>query len=305
VTPRVPVPRFLGVLAAEVASRKRAVAEPRDAATVVLLRPAVAGGGLEVLLLCRGRTMDFAPGAHVFPGGSVDPRDGELDGFPAAELSGVLGVTADRCRAIVGAAVRETFEECGVLLAGTGTGDGPGHGSGHGHGPAHGPPDPADRADRAALLAGTDALADVLGRRRLALGADVLIPWARWVTPEVSDRRYDTWFFVAAMPEGQVADAGLNTAGPGSEADSAAWLRPEEALDAARRGEMTLLPPTAVTLAELASFASVAGVLAQRRTIEPRMPTVLVDDDGDGGGDGGDGDGQVWLVMPEGVEYPL
>lgn len=279
---RVPVPGFLGVLAAEVASGKRAVAEPRDAATVVLLRPA-AGTGIEVLLLCRGRTMDFAPGAHVFPGGSVDPRDGELAGLPAvAELSGVLGVPADRCRSIIGAAVRETFEECGVLLAGDG--------------PAGAPPDPPDPADRAALLAGTDSLADVLGRRGLAPHGDALIPWGRWITPEVSDRRYDTWFFVAAMPEGQVADAGLSGAGDGGgEADSAEWLRPGEALDAARRGEMTLLPPTAVTLAELASFGTVAEVLAQRRSIEPRMPAVLV----------ADGAEQVWLEMPEGVEYPL
>lgn len=273
---RVPVPRFLGALAAEVASGRRAVTEPRDAATVVLLRPVAAG--FEVLLLCRGRTMDFAPGAHVFPGGSVDPRDGELDGFPAAGLSAVLGVSARRCLAIVGAAVRETFEECGVLLAGGG------------------PADPADPADRAALLAGTASLADVLRRSGLELRPDVLSPWGRWITPEVSDRRYDTWFFIAAMPEGQVADAGLSTAGDGhAEADSAVWLRPAEALEAARREEMTLLPPTAVTLAELAPFASVEEVLAQPRAIEPRMPTVQVSD----------GDERAWLVMPEGVEYPL
>lgn len=276
---RVPVPRFLGALAAEIASGRRAVADPRDAATVVLLRTAPVGAGIEVLLLCRGRAMDFAPGAHVFPGGSVDPRDGELAGLPdEAELSEVLGLPPSRCRAIVGAAVRETFEECGVLLAGDGAG----------------PPDPADRA---ALLAGTDSLADLLSRRGLAVRGDVLIPWGRWITPEVSDRRYDTWFFVAAMPEGQIADAGLSLAGDGvAEADSAVWLPPGEALREARAGAMTLLPPTAVTLAELASFASVAEVLAQRRTIEPRMPTVLVEDGSEE---------QVWLVMPEGVEYPL
>lgn len=278
-TSRTPVPRFLGALAAEIASGRRAVADPRDAATVVLLRPAPAGAGIEVLLLCRGRRMDFAPGAHVFPGGSVDPRDGELAGFTdEAELSEVLGLPLSRCRAVVGAAVRETFEECGVLLAGD----------------RSGPPDPADRA---ALLAGTDSLADLLSRRGLTVRGDLLIPWGRWITPEVSDRRYDTWFFVAAMPEGQVADAGLSVPGDGvAEADSAVWLAPGEALREARTGAMTLLPPTAVTLAELASFASVAEVLAQRRTIEPRMPTVLVEDGSEE---------QVWLVMPEGVEYPL
>lgn len=184
---------------------------PRDAATVVVLREGAAG--LEVLMLGRNRTMDFAPGAHVFPGGSVDASD--------------TGIEA--------AAVRETEEECGVRLA-----------------------------------------------------ADALVPWARWITPEASPRRYDTWFFVAEMPADQqvtVSDA---------ESDRAEWLRPSDALAAARSGRITLLPPTAVVLADLARFDSVAVVLAHRPPIRPLMPVVVADDEG-----------RTWLEMPDGVEFPL
>jgi 8-oxo-dGTP pyrophosphatase MutT (NUDIX family) len=254
------------------------VVEARDAATVVLVRPAAeaadagdgqAGGrGVEVLLQCRARAMDFAPGAYVFPGGSVDPRDAELDVELSADYAAILGVPPDRGRALLCAAVRETFEESGVLLA-------------------DGPP-PAGDEDRRALLAGTASMADVLRNRKLELRADALLPWARWITPEASDRRFDTWFFIAAMPAGQVADAGIGAA----EADSAHWLRPAAALAAARRGEI-MLPPTAVTLAEIGAHDSLADILAQRRTLTQRMPSVTVED------------GQAWLTMPAGVEYPL
>jgi 8-oxo-dGTP pyrophosphatase MutT (NUDIX family) len=292
------------------AAGQRVPVTPRDAATVVLLRPGApaasadaADAGVEVLLLARARAMDFAPGAHVFPGGSVDPLDAEdtiaWTGPSPSDLSAVLAVPPDRCRSLVVAAVRETFEESGVLLAGD--------------------PLPADTtaltADRHALLGGTASLAEVLHRHGLALRADLLTPWARWITPEVSRRRYDTWFFVAAMPPGQAADAGVSAAGasaaaadsPGAEAvagtgavagygpesESAAWLRPGDALEAARAGQLTLLPPTAVTLAELAANENLAGILGRRRPITPRMPTVTVED------------GRVWLTMPDDVEYPL
>ncbi len=227
-----PVPSWLGDWAAEITAGTRPVAEPRDAATVVLLRDG--GDGIEVLLLCRARAMDFAPGAHVFPGGSVDPADADAGIELQPDLDAVLGVPPERARALAGAAVRETSEECGVVLRG-----------------------------------------------------NALIPWGRWITPEASYRRFDTWFFAAAMPHGQLVDA------PAAEADSAEWVRPAAALDAARAGEITLLPPTAVTLGELAVFSCVTDVLAQRRVITPLMPTVEV------------ADGRTWLVMPDGVTYPL
>jgi hypothetical protein len=129
------------------------------------------------------------------------------------------------------------------------------------------------------------------------LRADLLTPWARWITPEVSPRRFDTWFFATALPPGQLA-ALAAAAGPEAqqapgEADSGTWLRPSAALEAARAGEITLLPPTAVTLAELAAHQDVASILAERRVIAPLMPTVVVEEE------------RAWLAMPPAAEYPL
>jgi 8-oxo-dGTP pyrophosphatase MutT (NUDIX family) len=254
---RIPVPRGLGVRAAEVASGQRPAVVPRDAATVMLVRP-----GIQVLMLARARAMDFAPGAHVFPGGSVDPEDAQVpwDGpLPSADL----GVPPERARALICAAVRETFEESGVLLGGT-----------------------PDAEDRRALLAGELSFGEILRKNKLALTAGLLTPWGRWITPEAGDRRFDTWFFAAAMPAGQVADAS-------AESDSIAWLRPADALGEARAGRIMLLPPTAVMLAQLGGYTDVDAVLGAQPVIAPLMPTVAVEDDG------------TWLIMPDGTEYPL
>jgi 8-oxo-dGTP pyrophosphatase MutT (NUDIX family) len=265
---RIPVPRGVGMRAAEVASGQRQAAVPRNAATVMLVRP-----GIEVLMLARARAMDFAPGAHVFPGGSVDPDDAEApwDGpLPSPDL----GVPPELARTLISAAVRETFEESGVLLG-------------------YDKPLSEDRLaddplsdDRHALLAGQRSFGEIMRKNKLALTSDLLTPWGRWITPEASDRRFDTWFFAAAMPAGQVADAS-------AESDSIAWLRPADALDAARAGQLTLLPPTAVMLAQLSGYADVGGVLGARPDIAPLMPTVAVEDDG------------TWLIMPDGTDYPL
>jgi len=144
--------------------------------------------------------------------------------------------------------------------------------------------------DRHRLLDGSLSLGELLRRHGLVLRADLLTPWARWITPEISPRRFDTWFFAAALPSGQLA--GLAAAGPG-ESESGTWWRPSAALEAARAGQITLLPPTAVTLAELAAFQDVAGILAERRMITPLMPTVVVEDE------------RTWLAMPQAVQYPL
>jgi 8-oxo-dGTP pyrophosphatase MutT (NUDIX family) len=256
---------------------------------VVLVREAP---GIEAFLLRRTRSLEFAPGACVFPGGSVDAADSSpaiaWTGPSPADFGDRLGIPAERARAVVCAAVRETFEESGVLLAG------PQEPS-----PTARPQDRASLAqDRHALLHGSVSLAELLDRRGLVLRADLLTPWARWITPEVSPRRFDTWFFVAALPPGQVAthagEAGPRRADPApGESDSGTWLRPSAALDAARAGEITLMPPTAVTLSELATYRDVAGILAGHRTIAPLMPEVTITD------------GQAWLAMPHPVEYPL
>jgi 8-oxo-dGTP pyrophosphatase MutT (NUDIX family) len=281
---RLPAARGMADRAREIAAGSAQPVAPRDAATVILVRPGPGADGIEVFLLQRTRALDFAPGACVFPGGSVDEGDADPAiaeaawvGPTPADLARQLGIPAQRASALVGAAVRETFEESGVLLAE----------------PAPGelPPDSADLAeDQRALLGGSLGLGELLRRRRLVLRADLLTAWTRWITPEVAPRRFDTWFFAAALPPGQLAS--LAVAGTG-ESDSGSWWRPSAALEAARAGSITVLPPTAVTLAELTAYPDVVSILAERRTITPLMSRVVVED------------GQSWLALPQAVEYPL
>ena len=205
---------------------------------MILLRQAP---DVEAFLLRRTDALEFAPGACVFPGGSVDELDGDRQigwaGRSPAEFAELLGTSAERARALVCAAVRETFEESGVLLAGPS--------------PTELVQDSAVLAqDRRALLDGSVSLAELLSRRGLVLRADLLTPWARWVTPEFSPRRFDTWFFAAAMPPGQVPAVTGGSDHERAESVSGSWMRPSDALEAARAGQITLLPPTAVTLAE-------------------------------------------------------
>jgi 8-oxo-dGTP pyrophosphatase MutT (NUDIX family) len=278
--PGIQLPGSLAGRAREVLAGRTQPVIPRDAATVMLLRPAVGGTGMQVYMLRRRSTMAFAPGAFVFPGGSVDPRDAEIEagwaGPDAAEWGRMIDAPADLARALVCAAVRETFEESGVLLAGpteaTVVADTRGEDW---------------EADRAALLARSVSLAGLLRRRGLVLRSDLLRPWARWVTPVTEERRFDTRFFAAALPAGQRA---RDVSG---EADEADWVEPGEALAAARREEIFLLPPTAVTLGELRACGDVPAALAARRRITALIPEVVVTD------------GAVWLTVPPGLEYPL
>src|SRR6266571_5361417 len=279
------VPGKIAERVREISDGRLAPAVPRDAATVILLRPAQPGDGrsddepgVEAFLLRRTAELEFAPGAYVFPGGSVDARDADPGvgwaGPGPADFAALLDVPSDRARALVCAAVRETFEESGVLLAGASHDDLVRDSA-------------ALAADRHALLAGSASLAEVLGRRGLVLRADLLTPWARWITPEASPRRFDTWFFAAALPPGQKATAAPEGHADPGESESGAWLRPETALEGAQAGQLTLLPPTAVTLGELAGHHGVVGILARRMVITPRLPRVIIED------------GRPRLAMPE------
>lgn len=299
------VPRVLAERARDLSDGRLTPAIPRDAATVILLRQGAGPGtGVEAFLLRRTAELEFAPGACVFPGGSVDERDADPGigwaGPAPEEFAAQLDVAPERARALVCAAIRETFEESGVLLAGP-AGDGAGlAGSGLvgtglvGTGLVDSglvdaglvSNSAALAADRHALLTGTATLGEVLRRRGLVLRADLLTPWARWITPEVSPRRFDTWFFAAALPAGQTATAAPEGHADPGESESGTWLRPGAALDAAKAGEITLLPPTAVTLRELAAHQDVDGILARRMIITPRLPRVIVED------------GKVRLSMP-------
>jgi 8-oxo-dGTP pyrophosphatase MutT (NUDIX family) len=267
----------------DVLAGNAAPVQPRDAATVMVLRPlpgAADRGGFQVHMLRRPSSMAFAPGAYVFPGGSVDKADAGADlgwaGPGPAEWGQALGAPPALAQALVCAAVRETFEECGVLLAGPDADSVVASTAGG-----------AWADDRRELLAGEASLAELLRQRGLVLRSDLLRPWSRWITPESEARRFDTRFFAAALPPGQEAQ------GVGREADEAVWVEPGEALASAARGDSYLLPPTAVTLAELARCETVAAALAAPRAIRPLVPEVTVTGD------------TVCLRLPDGVEYPL
>jgi 8-oxo-dGTP pyrophosphatase MutT (NUDIX family) len=232
-------------------------AEPvpaHPAATTVLVRDS--GPGIEVLLLQRHRRSGFVPGAFVFPGGRVDPADGDprLRRLVHGELPAAPPL------AFRAAAVREVFEETGVLLACT----------------AEGGPVPVPLADarlaaaREQLLQDRATLGDVLEASDLRLEPARLLHFAHWITPLVERRRFDTHFFLAALPAGQqaVRDA--------RESDAVAWLTPAAALERFRAGTLPMVFPTVHTLELLAGPATVGAALDAFRditvtTILPRL----------------------------------
>jgi 8-oxo-dGTP pyrophosphatase MutT (NUDIX family) len=230
----------------------------------VLLRPDPSGAA--VYLLRRQASMAFAGGMCVFPGGGVDPRDFDhavaWAGPDPEAWAERLGTDARTARALVCAAVRETFEESGVLLAGPR--DQPGAVVADTSGDDW-------EADRVALEARALSLTDVLDRRGLVLRSDLLGAWAGWLTPEFEPRRYRTWFFVAALPEGQV------TRDVSSESSSVAWLPVADALGRADAGEVMLMPPTYLTCLDVARHGTPASVLAQAegRRVTMFMPEVV------------------------------
>jgi len=270
------LPAELRTRVADILAGRAEPAPARHAATVVVLRDH-AKHGLQAFLLRRVHSMAFAPGAYVFPGGSVDPRDGEAtlawSGPSPAEWGAAFNADQTLARELVCAAVRETFEESLVLLAGP-TGASVVDDTRGGKW----------EADRQALLDRSQSFGEFLDRRGLVLRSDLLRPWAHWVTPAVEPKRYDTRFFVAAIPEGQRA-RDVST-----EADHVAWVRPAEAAERGRSGEWPMLPPTVATLSELAVFESVADVLSAPREIVVYEPTAEIID------------GEAYLVPPEGVE---
>jgi len=219
----------------------------RRAATVMLLKDTA--NGTVVHMLRRRASMAFAGGAYAYPGGGVDPRDDEHQvqwaGPTRAWWAARLGVDERAAQAIVCAAVRETYEEAGVLLAGPTPESVVGDTTG------------AEwEADRAALVARDLSFAEFLERRGLVLRSDLLGAWTRWITPEFEPRRYDTWFFVAALPEGQ------RTRNASTEADRTVWIRPQDAADGYDKGELLMMPPTLATLRQLTAYGTAADALA-------------------------------------------
>jgi len=232
---------------------------PKTAATVVLVRDGETG--VEVFMMRRQQSMAFAGGMYVFPGGGVDPRDFGDDvpwaGPDAGTWAEELGTDPDGARGFVCAAVRETFEECGVLLAGETPEE---------------VLEAADsdewEADRQRLISREVAMSDLLRDRGLVLRSDLLRAWAHWTTPVNEPRRFDTRFLIAVLPEGQAA---RHVGGEAAESD---WWRPKDVLDRFARGEILMLPPTIVTVEEVAAASDAGSLWAQSRRLREVMPVL-------------------------------
>lgn len=233
-------------VSASTSSNRLGPVEARHASTVLLLRDTLSGP--EVYVQERASTMAFCAEMTVFPGGGVDARD--MDGDPEIAWQGQsvewwserLLKDESMARALVCAAVRETFEESGTLLAG------------HRDGSIVADTT-AFQKERKELEAHQLSFSDFMHNNELVLRSDLIRPWANWVTPEEQPIRYDTAFFVAAMPEGQ------ETFSDTREATSTGWFRPSTLLDGWRSRKISLMPPTWAQLKLLDTFRTVDDVM--------------------------------------------
>ena len=229
------------------APRSGPPAQPRDAATVVILRDGAAFGrrGIEVYLVKRSRMVDFMAGAHVFPGGRLDKVD------TAGEACAALAATSPSPQERLGepiaavhaaglflAAVRETREEAGLMLE-----------------------------------------------------VAALVPWVRWVTPEVSPRRFDARFFLARAPAGQEPRV------DGHEATEGLWIAPKDALQRWEEGGMQLAPATAKSVEMLSAYSSVDAALAAAASRPPPLSMPVVWNDKERG--------NAYISLPGDPRHPL
>jgi 8-oxo-dGTP pyrophosphatase MutT (NUDIX family) len=221
------------------------------ASTILLLRDTPA---FEVLMVRRHHQIDFASGALVFPGGKIHAGDAD----PAWEERS-LGW--DACephkRALRIGAIREAYEETGVLLAR--------HGDG-----SHFGGDMRAAAARAAVTTGERAFLDLVGELDLSLDLDALSVFARWITPDLMPKRFDTWFYVAIAPPDQLAVC------DGWETVDAEWVAPGEAMRLGDAGERKIIFPTRMNLKLLAEAADASDAIARARartlvTVEPKV----------------------------------
>ena len=240
---------------------------PRDAATVILLRDRTEEP-YEVFLMRRHRNQVFMGGACVFPGGRLDDADAGpelaacIGGFHATEAKRLLQETDLPEATALGlfvAAIRETFEEAGVLLARDARGSAVDLSA----------PETAARFSSYRLELHEERLtmADLVRREGLSFAPDLLIPYAHWITPETESRRFNTRFFLARLPEGQVPDHDR------MELTESSWMTPAFALAENEAGRIILMPPTMKTIEELLSFSSTAQLFSTARS--QRIGTIL------------------------------
>jgi len=241
---------------------------PRHAATVCLLRDG--DHGVEVFVMRRKSSMKFAPRMYVFPGGAVEDSDSSvpLAGRWALSVAAAQLFT-DNPAGVIAAAARETFEECGVLLATSAEGDSVGSVSFLF--------DDQLKRERGALVADEVNFSEILNRRGLVVDDSALVPVAHWVTPENEPRRFDARFFVAELPKGQ------HTYEVDEEADRTAWWRPAEAIRAWHEGTFDMWIPTASTMDLLTRGETAAQVVEAARAsqVVPVRPHEVPQADGD------------------------
>ena len=222
----------------------------RPASTVVILRDGA--DGIEVFMVVRHHEIDFASGALVFPGGKVDAEDSDA---AWSELAPQVPAAPDRSFFV--AAGRETFEEAGLVLA-----------------RRRGTQEMVD-ADgahrlvetyRAALLKGDTTFVDIVRKENLTLAADLMVPFAHWITPEPVPKRFDTHFFLIAAPMVQLG------AHDGGESVEGIWITPKQALLDAEAGTRTLVFATRMNIEKLARYRTVAEAVEVTRS----KPVVTV-----------------------------
>jgi 8-oxo-dGTP pyrophosphatase MutT (NUDIX family) len=221
---------------------------PRPASTILLLRDNAASREIEVFMMVRHYEIDFNSGALVFPGGSVDTGDNEMIARPEL-YSGAEGLDAADLSFRI-AAIRETFEESGILLA---------RPRGSNALVDARRAQQIEAAHRTALCEGKTTFLRVLADHGMLLALDLLVPYARWITPEGMPKRFDTWFFLAAAPPEQAG------AHDGKESTDSIWVSPREALAGGESGRFKLPFPTTRNLIRLGKQPGVKAALEDSR----------------------------------------
>lgn len=250
---------------------------PRPASTILLLRDKREGDDpFEVFMMVRHYQIEFASGALVFPGGSVDPGDQDVVGNVVL-CAGRDGLD-DATLAFRIAAIRETFEESGILLA---------RPRGLSDLISAARASEIEAAHRTALCEGKLSFAQILTDNDLVLALDLLVPYAHWITPIGVPKRFDTWFFVAEAPPEQIG------AHDGREATDSIWLSPREALEGGKSGRFKLPFPTTRNLIRLGKQPNLQAALATARGDAIVTVTPVITREG----------GKRWLRIPAEAGY--
>jgi 8-oxo-dGTP pyrophosphatase MutT (NUDIX family) len=244
---------------------------PKDSATVILVRQAQ-GKTMEVFLARRHVNQSFMAGAFVFPGGRLEAADADSaltefisakDDFHPHSLLQDNALTKKTALSFFFCAIRETFEETGVLFARTKGG----HSIDFGNAVIKS----RFAAYRQSLNLGNITLTEIARQEELILMPKLLIPYSHWITPEIVPKRFSTRFFLAELPQGQSATTDKD------ELTSSLWVTPHDALQIYTAGKITLMPPTLKTIEEMAKFISLDELFAaaRNRTIYPIMPQPM------------------------------